>query len=456
METLPLPFSPKKIYTVSELTQEIKGLLDEAFERVWVEGEISNLRVHSSGHLYFTLKDERSQLRGVMFRSQFRLLAFEPEDGMHVLCCGRLSVYEVRGEYQIVLDFMEPRGLGALQKAFEQLKQRLEKEGLFDAARKQALPFLPLNIGVVTSPTGAAVRDILQILDRRFPDLHIVVRPTRVQGEGAAAEIAEALDDLNGLPWLDLIILARGGGSLEDLWAFNEEIVARALARSRLPVISGVGHEVDFTIADFVADVRAPTPSAAAELAIPRRQDLLEQLQGCRDALLRTVRRNLQVNRESLTQCADRIQDPRKQLVDHRLLLDDLQGRMINLMQRSAANCGEILASQTKLLLRSELLGILPQERRGLRDLNGRLLRAFETWLSAQQKSLRQEALLLDSLSPLQVLKRGYSITRLLPAGEIVRDVRRLKPGERLEITFDRGHALCRVQKIELPDNKLQ
>ena len=275
---LPMPDAGRRVFTVSELTRAVKDTLEGRFGGLWVEGEISNLRVHSSGHVYFTLKDEDAQMRAVLFRGRMRRVRFEPADGLHVLAFGRLDVYAVRGEYQLVCEVMEPKGLGALQLAFEQLKARLAAEGLFDPARKRALPTLPRRVGLVTSPTGAAVRDFLRVVTRRFAGLQVLVCPVRVQGDTAAGEIAEALGTLNRLGDLDVIVLARGGGSLEDLWAFNEEAVARAIAASKIPVISAVGHETDVTIADFVADLRAPTPSAAAELVVREKAELVRQL----------------------------------------------------------------------------------------------------------------------------------------------------------------------------------
>lgn len=289
MEQQGLNFATKqpKIFTVSELTKSVRGLLEGHFSEVWVSGEISNFRSPGSGHYYFTLKDETAQLAAVMFRGSNAKLPFKPEDGLEVICHGRLTVYESRGQYQIVVDYCEPKGLGALQLAFEQLKKKLQAEGLFDPAHKKKLPFLPRKIGIVTSPTGAAIRDILNILGRRLPGVDILVVPVKVQGEGSADEIAQAIGWLNVREDIDVMIVGRGGGSLEDLWAFNEEVVGRAIFASRIPVISAVGHEIDFTIADFVADVRAPTPSAAAELAVPNRDDLLTSLADMKRRLFR-------------------------------------------------------------------------------------------------------------------------------------------------------------------------
>ncbi|MBI3263779.1 MAG: exodeoxyribonuclease VII large subunit, partial [Acidobacteria bacterium] len=270
----PAPAPPeRRIYTVSELAAGLRELLETTYPEIWVEGEISNCRIWHTGHLYFTLKDEGAQLKAVMFRTPLRLLRFKPDDGLRVVARGRLTVYEPKGEYQVVCEHMEPHGLGALQLAFEQLKKRLQVEGLFEAARKRTLPVLPRKIGIVTSLEGAAIRDIIHVLARRYPNAHLVIRPSRVQGEDAAADIATALRAIAKIPGVDVIIVGRGGGSIEDLWAFNEERVARAIARSPVPVVSAVGHETDVTIADFVADVRAPTPSAAAEIVVARKDE---------------------------------------------------------------------------------------------------------------------------------------------------------------------------------------
>ncbi|MEK6655385.1 MAG: exodeoxyribonuclease VII large subunit, partial [Thermodesulfobacteriota bacterium] len=323
----------RDILTVSKLNERIKSLLEEGFAVVWVEGEVSNLRRPASGHIYFTLKDAKSQIRAVIFRNPFarsrgRTSGFEVEEGMSVVCRARLTVYPPRGEYQLVIDAVEPRGLGALQKAFEQLKVRLEAEGLFAAVRKKPLPFLPARIGVVTSPTGAVIRDILTVTRRRFPSVDVLIAPVRVQGTEAPAEIIRALGDLQIAQGVDVIILARGGGSLEDLAPFNDEGVARAIARSRIPVISAVGHETDFTIADFTADLRAATPSAAAELAVPLRAELMESIETLRLRLIRYRRRETERLRERLAGLSGRLRDPKRRLADIRIALDDNVERM--------------------------------------------------------------------------------------------------------------------------------
>ncbi|MCH8157116.1 MAG: exodeoxyribonuclease VII large subunit, partial [Nitrospinae bacterium] len=267
-----------RIYSVSEFTGETKAILEAAFDSVWIEGEISNLRIAGSQHAYFVLKDERSQVRCVLFKGYRAGLKFQPEEGDQVLLFGRVTVYEARGEYQLIVEHLEPRGLGALQKAFEQLKARLAEEGLFDEEKKKPIPEFPWKVGVVTSPTGAAVRDIINVIQRRNPKVSVLLHPVRVQGEGAAQEIADAIKQMNRMQDIDVLIIGRGGGSIEDLWAFNEEVVARAISASKIPIVSAVGHEIDFTIADFVADLRAPTPSAAAELVVPVLNDTVREL----------------------------------------------------------------------------------------------------------------------------------------------------------------------------------
>jgi exodeoxyribonuclease VII large subunit len=441
-----IPDSPSRVYSVSELTREIKETLEENFPRVWVQGEISNCHLHSSGHLYFTLKDERSQIRAVMFRSQVRQLAFEPENGMHVLCLGRVGVYEARGEYQLYLDFLEPRGLGALQKAFEQLKARLQEEGLFDPARKRPLPFLPRRIGIVTSPTGAVIRDMLHVLGRRFPNLHVLLRPAKVQGEGAAQEIVEGIEDLNGFPGVDLIVVARGGGSLEDLWAFNEEIVARAIAGSAIPVVSAVGHEVDYTIADFVADLRAPTPSAAAELIVPVKREIQIQLADLRENLTRCSGRLLRDRRDELRSWTQRLPDPRRRMADLKIFLDDLQGRVALSIGNALGRAREALTHRRSLLHQMDPRVRMRAHAVELESWTHRLLGATRSAIHEKRAVLEREGALLHSVSPLSVLGRGYSITRLLPSEEIVRDADQLGANDRVRITFHRGEADCRVE----------
>ncbi len=439
------------IYTVSQLTQEIKDLLEEHFIDIWVEGEVSNVRVPPSGHIYFTLKDQWSQLRVLIFRQQARDLRFTPEDGLHIICRGRVSLYEPRGEYQLILDYMEPKGVGALQIAFEQLKSRLEAEGLFDEERKRSLPLVPRRIGIVTSPSGAAIRDMLQIIHRRFPNVEILICPVRVQGVESPFEIAQAVRDLNALADVEVIIVGRGGGSLEDLWAFNDERVARAIYESRIPVISAVGHETDFTIADFVADMRAPTPSAAAELVVREKAELLRSVQGLNLRMKGCMRQHLGFLRDRVGQARRGLIDPRERAERFWKHLNELSRRL-----SSGGHRLGVEAQNRANSLREKLLYRNPHERaegyglrvsRLTRDLSGAIQRG--NW--ERENQVRQLVSNLDNLSPLAILKRGYSITRKFPSDEIVKDAQAVAKGERVKVKFYRGEILCEVEESGLP-----
>jgi exodeoxyribonuclease VII large subunit len=440
--------SSRSILTVSQLTAEIKTLLERNFDHVWVEGEISNLRLPGSGHLYFTLKDEKAQIRGVMFRLQNRLLKFEPKDGLQVIGYGRITVYEPRGDYQIILDYLEPKGLGALQLAFEQLKEKLAAEGLFDPARKKPIPHLPQKIGIVTSSSGAAIRDILRIIDRRFANVQILLYPVRVQGQGAAQEIAQAIQAFNQLPDVDVMIVGRGGGSLEDLWAFNEEIVARAIFSSRIPVISAVGHEVDFTIADFVADLRASTPSAAAELAVRNKVELAQNLKNLERALLQSFRATLDLQQERLFSLTERLADPRRRLSDQRIRLDDLSSHLAYSLRQG------LRRQQDRFRLQQGSLLLLSPAKR-LEEYSQKFSQVMRRLTVSLQRELRisrqrVEGVLgkLFTLSPLGVLERGYSITRVLPSREIVRQADDLKVNSLVNVKVHRGEFKARVEEI--------
>jgi exodeoxyribonuclease VII large subunit len=445
-----MPFRP--IYTVSQLTSEIKGLLERNFDHVWVEGEISNLRVPTSGHLYFTLKDESAQVRAVLFRMQNRLLKFEPEDGLHVVGYGRVTVYEPRGEYQIVLDHMEPRGLGALQLAFEQLKERLSREGLFDPARKKPLPLLPQKIGIVTSPTGAAIRDILQIIDRRFANVHILLYPVRVQGPGAAQEIARAVGALGQWPGLDVMIVGRGGGSLEDLWAFNEEIVARAIYHCPVPVISAVGHEIDFTIADLVSDLRAPTPSAAAELVLRSKKELVQTLESLARRLSQAGRLGLEGRRDSLSSLVHRLGDPRKRIADRRLRLDDLFSRLSGSTRQGFRRKAERLGLKFEALLLLQPGRRVVEYSRRLSQLSRHLALAGRAGLRLYRHRVEGCAGRLQNLNPLAVLERGYSIVRVLPSQAIVRRASQVEVKEQVQARLFQGEFIARVEEVRKED----
>ena len=438
----------KKILTVTELTQQIKRHLDEGFEEIWVEGEISNFRSPSSGHYYFTLKDDKSQIKAVVFRFMGRYLKFEPQDGLLVICRGRINVYEPRGEYQLILDYMEPKGIGALQLAFEQLKEKLQKEGLFDPERKKLLPFLPQKIGMVTSPTGAAVRDLLNVIGRRFPNMEILINPVKVQGEGAAQEIASAIEELNRIPGIDAIIVARGGGSLEDLWAFNEEIVARAIYHSSIPIISAVGHEIDFTIADFVADMRAPTPSVAGELVVRDKAELTNLVESLSSRLGNRMINLFETEKNRLNFLQRRVPDLRLRLSDLQLRVDDVSSRLAPRIFHALQLKNEMLKGrEVGLLLRSPKLKI-EEYLKSISLYEEKLIDSMLLLLDRLHQVLEKYLRGLDSLSPLNVLKRGYSITRLLPSYKIVKESGMLSKGDRVNIVLWKGAVFCQVEKI--------
>jgi exodeoxyribonuclease VII large subunit len=475
----------RRVWTVSELTQRIRDLLESEFYDQWIEGEVSNCHVAQSGHLYFTLKDAKAQIRCVCFRDQARILKFRPEDGLHVTVRGSISVYESRGEYQIYVTNIEPVGLGALQLAFEQLKKRLQAEGLFDPERKKPLPVLPARIGLITSPRGAAVRDILNVLRRRFPNLRVLLYPVRVQGDGAAADIVHAMRYFNRTRSVEVMILARGGGSLEDLWAFNEEVVARAIGDSVIPIITGVGHEADFTIADFVADMRAPTPSAAAEIVVRMRQDferhigehqrqlaqriryfLLERRHQIRDLEVHRgfrriedlVRRRRQQVDELSFQLAERLQGrleqarQRLRLSGARIESFDLRGRAQALRGRVTRSTSELRAALDRAMALKRRRFATAHVRFASLDLRarvGRLRRALDQqaqelrvhcdrFLVRRRRRLEAARLQLEERSPLRLLERGYAIA-YDSAGKVLRSLDQVALGDEIAVRLARG-----------------
>lgn len=393
----------EKALTVGQLTDQIKDLLEGKLPATWIEGEISNYKPAPSGHLYFTLKDERAQIQAVMFRGSASAMRFAPQNGMKVLAYGQVTVYPPRGQYQIKLSRMKPAGIGELQMAFEQLKAKLQAEGLFDASRKRPIPYLPRKIGIVTSPTGAAIRDLITVLTRRMPSIHVVLAPVKVQGDGSAAEIAAGIARLNALPDLDVLIVGRGGGSLEDLWAFNEEIVARAIAGSRLPVISAVGHEVDFTIADFVADLRAPTPSAAAEHAVPEFNQLCAQIKSLAARIERSLTRRARLARESFA----------------RILTRSLFRRPKELVEMHVQRIDELVAT---------------------------LCHGAKRTITLKQQHFVAALNRLEPVSPLRTLKRGYSIVTRHDGAEPITNAADLKAGDRVDVRLAQGQVTCRVE----------
>ncbi len=407
------PFPPPdvKVLSIGELTRAVRGLLESAFTPVWVEGEVSNLARPASGHVYLTLKDDTAPLKAVVYRGVALRMRFDLRDGLRVIARGRLSVYEPRGEYQLQIEEIQPKGIGPLELAFRQLKEKLSVLGLFEPRRKRPLPRFPRRVALLTSPTGSAVRDVLEILSRRWPSAEVWVCPVRVQGDGAAAEIAEGLRRLNavGPPdappgrRIDVVIVARGGGSLEDLWPFNEEAVAHAIFRSRIPVVSGVGHEDDLTIADLVADVRALTPSEAAERVVPDRAEVLGWL-------------------------------------------GELEGRLRTLLLRGVQSARERLADLADRRCFRAPLDRLREEERRLDERGERLARAARQWLAARRERLGSLAGRLEALSPLNVLARGYSVTRN-EIGAVVRDAEQVRPGERVVVRLQRGRVVGRVEE---------
>ncbi len=449
-----LPGTAPRVLTVTQLVERLRAALDTPFPAaVWVAGELSNVRRAASGHLYFTLKDDESQLAAVMFRSTAQLLPFRPADGLEVLVAARPGLYAPRGALQLYVEAMEPRGQGALRLAFEQLKARLAAEGLFAAERKRPLPRFPATVGIVTALGGAAVHDLRTVLRRRWPAARVLVRPVRVQGDGAAAEIAAAIADLNRVPGVEVLIVGRGGGSLEDLWAFNEEAVARAIADSRVPVVSAVGHEVDFTIADFVADVRAPTPTAAAALVVPDRTEVAATVARAAEALRTGLRRRLAVARERLARLERGLGDPRRRVRDLGLRIDDLAARARTALARRADWDRRELARLGERLGRASPAARLGHAEVRVAQARERLERALRVRVAQARGTLGAREAALGALSPLACLARGYAIVRRGgPTGAVVRDAAVLAAGEPLAVIFARGRARARVEATERDD----
>lgn len=445
-----MPDKPEAL-TVYALTVQIRQALESRFKGVWVEGELSNVRIQASGHAYFTLKDARSQLPAAMFAQSLKGVPFRLADGLKVRALGDVSVYEPRGAYQLIVRQLEKVGAGDLMAQFEELKRKLQAEGLFDQARKRSLPLLPRRVGIVTSPTGAAIRDMLQVTRRRFPNLHILLAPARVQGDGAAAEVAEAIRLLNALPpesSPDVLIVGRGGGSIEDLWCFNEEVVARAIHASRIPVISAVGHEIDFTISDFVADLRAPTPSAAAELVVGRKDDFLAQLGALRETLGRELRHAVETRRSRLERVRSHhvFQQPRTVARQHAQRLDLIESRMVAALQSACQAARHRLDTRIPRL-ESALEGRVADDARRLADARVRIRHAVA--LRRQAASQRVETLRrqLTALNPLAVLQRGYGVTRG-PDGRILRSTEGLAAGDAVSTQLATGVFQSRVTEV--------
>jgi exodeoxyribonuclease VII large subunit len=442
------PKVERRILSVSELTADIRSVLETSFSELWVEGEVSNCRLWNTGHLYFTLKDRGAQIKAVMFRSAVRYLKFKVEDGQHVIARGRLGLYDPKGEYQLVCEHLQPHGLGALQLRFEQLKSRLQAEGLFRPERKRPLPALPARIGIVTSLEGAALRDIIKVLRRRHPSAHLVIRPARVQGDGAAAEIADGIRSITRVPDVDVVIVARGGGSIEDLWGFNEEPVARAIAASPVPVVTGVGHEVDFTIADFVADVRAPTPSAAAEMVVAAKDEFCARIDRLRDRLGASMHNGLQRRRTALHGL-----ERRRGLAAWEARLA-MRGRHVaDLSHQLRAAMSAILARRIRQHRTLDTRVQAHDMRRRLASVRARLEAGDTRLVAAAARShdrararLATLSARLDSLSPLAVLARGYAVCWNAERTAIIRQAEAVSPGDRVRVTLQHGELECEVK----------
>jgi exodeoxyribonuclease VII large subunit len=445
------PAQPPRVLTVSELTADIRAALEMGFCDVRVEGEISNCRAWNTGHVYFTLKDAGAQIRAVMFRSAARLLKFKLQDGQHVIARGRLSVYDKSGEYQIVCEALEPRGLGALQLAFEQLKRKLAAEGMFDQARKRPLPILPRKIGLVTSLDGAAVRDVLSVLGRRYPQAHIVIRPARVQGDGAAPDLTRALGAIGRVPGVDVVLLVRGGGSIEDLWAFNEEIVARAIVRCDVPVISGVGHETDVTIADFAADLRCATPSAAAETVVARRDEFVARIERHLERVRAALDRRLLGARSRVHALESRrgLAAVRASVAMRGRHVMELGQALQRAMTERAALEGRRVAALGRSLARHDPRERLARSRGRLGTLEAQLRAGIERRQQRRAAHFAAAAGRLHSLSPLAVLGRGYAVCWDSRRARIIRRAADVAAGDAVRVTLGEGEIACQVTRID-------
>lgn len=447
--------STNEIYTVSRLNLEARSLLESRFPLLWVEGELSNVSRPSSGHLYFTLKDQHAQIRGAMFRNRNMYLDFTPQAGQQVLVRARISLYEARGDYQLIAEHMEAAGEGALRREFDELKRRLGEEGLFDAARKRTLPTHPKTLGVITSPTGAALRDVISVLKRRLPSLPVYVYPVSVQGADAAPAIVAALKRANREKRCDTLLLVRGGGSLEDLWSFNDEAVARAVAASELPIVCGVGHETDFTIADFAADVRAPTPSAAAELATPDMAEILRRLTRLTDAMYGTLHRRIGQQLRLLASLDGRLtrQHPMRRLQQYSQRLDELDNRLRqSSLQRQKLAQGHLQTLRARLLAQSPAR-ILEARSKRFEQLNFLLQRAISAQLALKGGRLAALGRTLSAVSPLATLERGYALALIPGSHSPIRDAAQVHIEQQIDIRLARGSLLCRVEETHPPDS---
>lgn len=437
-----------KIYTVSGLTTEIKSLLEDTYPFVWIQGEISNLSRPSSGHVYLTLKDARSQISAVVFRNLAHHLKFQLENGLEITGMARLTLYEPRGTYQLVFEFIEPKGAGVLQIAFEQLKSRLAQEGLFDEKNKKKLPSLPDRISVITSPGGAVIHDIITVIGRRFPSMALEIVPVKVQGDQAAHEIREALAMVNERGTSDLVIIARGGGSLEDLAPFNSEMVARAVFASTLPVVSAVGHETDYTICDFVSDLRAPTPSVAAELVVPVKKNLVDHVEALESSLINRITFTMDQKRRQLHRLSEKLVDPRRRIIDYRLKVDDYTQRLSRTMNQLLAIKKSHLAWKVEKLFLFDPRKKNDEQKKRLNRLRTDLVRHMRALIHKKRGFSIEVMTKIEALNPLAILQRGYSVTRTIPGGKVLTDAGQVTQGQELEIILAEGSLRAGVKGV--------
>ncbi len=441
-----------KIYSVSELTQQIQQLIEGKFDSVWIEGEISNFRCPISGHYYMSLKDENAQIKAVMFKGQNRNLNFVPKDGLKVIAKGRIGIYAPRGEYQLIIEYIEPLGIGALALAFEQLKRKLAALGLFDQSVKKPIPFLPQKVAVITSPTGAAIRDFLKVIRRRFANLEITIVPVRVQGEGATEEIINAIELVNNHLNVDIIVLTRGGGSIEDLWAFNKEELAFAIRKSKIPVVSAVGHEIDWTISDFAADLRAPTPSAAAEILVKEKESLVRRISDIKERLISAIKHRISQNILELNRLRTSLKDPVRMLQERFFRVDELALRCERAVCLNIEKKKDKLLSLQKSLYICSPKSIIENAKRDLSFYKKRLVSAMFQRLHEKTLYTKRIKNRLEDLSPLSVLKRGYSITLRFFDGKVITDSHEIKEGEKIKILLAKGNLIAEVLAVEKKD----
>ena len=445
----------RNIFSVSKLNKEIKNLLEDNFPFIWLTGEISNFSTPASGHFYFSLKDEKSQISSIIFRGQNKNLTFSPENGMKITGFGRISLYEPRGSYQLIFEYLEPAGVGNLQVAFEQLKIKLGNEGLFEKAHKKELPFLPEKISIITSPTGAVVHDIIKVIRRRFINTKIEVVPVKVQGNGAPEEISCAFELINSEFPSDVIILARGGGSLEDFEAFNSEIVARAIFNSKIPVISSVGHETDFTIADFTADVRASTPSVAAELVVPLKKELINNNKRLLNSLNTVFFNILKQKNNNLKNLTKRIKNPAKAIQEKYLRVDDYSFRMTRVFKKNVRYKREQLLWKQEKLFYNNPINLIKQKRDKLNNLNDQLKIELNNLLERKNSKINELNGKLSALSPTAILERGYSITRTIPGSKIIKNSDNVNIGDNVEVLLAKGIIKCRIEEKNIDEEKI-